>query len=287
MTTKYLGKSFCGISAFFLALLFVFGIPAVAHDNSSSHNVFKGIGDGYRALMSKEGYGRSLFTLYVSLDVTTTNESGKSTTEQIVGKLGTAFYVKGFLMTNNHVVDVAKKREEYSKAVHKLYAALSPPQTVRLQFAESYKAVDSSGVMFLVSPPIRSDSIDAALFQFKVAPMVPPKTFILQDEHEVSFSPVAVLGSPLDISNMLAPGNIARAKLYQCTEDEKQDYLLFMSSVNPGNSGGPLYNLETDKVNGMVTAYLLNGEENSSISCAVPASALIKFVNENLPQKKK
>jgi S1-C subfamily serine protease len=287
MTTKYPYKYSYRISAFFLALLLAFSIPAAAHDSLSSHSVFKGMGDGYRALMSKDGYGRSFFTLYVNLDVTITNESGKSTTENLVEKLGTAFYTNGVLLTNSHVTDVTKRKKEYIEKTHALYSALSPPQTVSLRFNKSYKAVDSNGVTFLVSLPVRSDTIDAALFRFQTEPASPPKSFILQDESEVSFSPIAALGSPFDISNMLVTGNIARDKLYHCVNDKTQEYLLFMSSINPGNSGGPLYNLETDKVNGMVTAALEENGNNSMISCAVPASALIKFLNENLPPRKK
>lgn len=292
MTTKYPGKSFCGISAFslpalFTCLLLALSTPVAAHDNLSSHNVFKGMGDAYRALMSKDGYGRSFFTVYVNLDVTTTNESGKSTTQGLVEKLGTAFYTQEVLLTNKHVTDVTSRKKEYSKKVHALYAALDPPQRVDLHFTESYKAVDSSGVTFLVSPPVRSDAIDAAFFRFQTEPASPPKSFVLQNEDEVSFSPVAALGSPFDISNMLVTGNIARDKLFQCGDDEKGGYLLFMSSINPGNSGGPLYNLETDKVNGMVTATIQENGNNSMISCAVPASALIKFLNENLSPIKK
>lgn len=283
MTNTY----FRGFSALLACFLLVFITPTAAHDNLSSHNVFKGMGDGYRALMSKDGYGRSFFTLYVNLDVTITNESGKSTTENLVEKLGTAFYTNGVLLTNRHVTDVAKRKKEYTKKVHALYSALSPPQTVSLRFSKSYKAVDSSGVTFLVSLPVSSDTIDAALFRFQTEPVSPPKSFILQDENEVSFSPVAALGSPFDISNMLVTGNIARDKLYQCGDDKTREYLLFMSSINPGNSGGPLYNLETDKVNGMVTATLGENGNNSMISCAVPASALIKFLNENLLLRKK
>lgn len=287
MTIKYPGKSFCGIPALFLALLLTFSFSANAHNDANSHSVFKGMGDGYRALMSKDGYGRSFFTLYVNLDVTVTNESGKKAAQNLVEKLGTAFYTQGVLLTNRHVTDVASRKKEYAKKVHALYAALDPPQRVDLRFAESYKAVDSSGVTFLVSLPVRSDTIDAAIFRFQTEPVSPPKSFVLQSEDGVSFSPIAALGSPFDISNMLVTGNIARDKLYHCSDDKAQEYLLFMSSINPGNSGGPLYNLETDRVSGMVTAYIEENGNNSMISCAVPASALIKFVNENLPSQKK
>ncbi len=283
MTTKY----FCGISALFLAILLAFTISATAHDDVNSHNIFKGMGDASRALMSKEGYGRSVFTLYVNLDVTIINESGKKAKQEIAGKIGTAFIVRddGFLLTNNHVIDAGKMRKEYSKKVRELYSTLAPPQRVTLRFKESYKAVDSSGVTFLVSVFKQSDSIDAAILRFeKIDPS--RKVFILEDESESLFSPIAVPGSPLGIPNMIGFGHIARAALDSACGDNKEEYLLFMSSLNPGNSGGPLYNLETDKVNGMVTAYLLSNGGNSMISCAVPASSLIKFLDKNLPPRK-
>lgn len=289
MTNKY----FRDISVFFLpalliCLLFSFCTLANAHNDTNSHKVFKGMGDASRALMSKEGYGRSVFTLYVSLDATITNESGKNATENLVEKLGTAFIVRddGFLLTNRHVADVSKIKKEFSEKLQALYSALSPPQKVDLHFTESYKAVDSSGITFLVSVVKISDSIDAAIFQFQQTPALRRKSFALEDESEGLFSPVAVLGSPLGISNVIGFGHIARTKLYGCG-DEKQEYLLFISPLNPGNSGGPLYNLETDKVSGMVTAYIVSNKGNSLISCAVPASLLIKFLNENLPPEKK
>jgi S1-C subfamily serine protease len=289
MKTKYLR----GIAVFFLSLFFC--APTGAHDDLDSHAVFKGIGDGYRALMSKTGYGESFFTLYVYLDVVITNETGTKAKQNVVQKLGTTFIPDcngcggNFLLTNNHVADVNEFKKETIKEIHDQYEALNPPQKVNLHFSKTYRAVDSSGVTFLVSLVKKSDSIDAALFRFEKEPNPPRKSFILQDEHEVSFSPVGVIGSPLKRSNMLVPGNIARAGLSRCSGDKKQEYLLFMSSINPGNSGGPLYNFETDKVNGMVTAFLTsgeNGERNSMISCAVPASALIRFLKENVPPKK-
>lgn len=284
MTIKY----FCShLRFFFLCLLVAFSMIATAHDNPSSHDVYKGMGDGYRALMSKKGYGRSVFTLYVNLDVTITNESGKNATDNLVGKLGTAFIVRDKLLTNKHLADVSDIKKEYAKRINKLYSDLNPPQKVTLRFTESYKAVDSSDVTFLVSLVKMSDSIDATLFQFE-KPDPSRKSFILEDESESLFSPVAVPGSPLGISKMIGFGHIARVELYDECGDNKEQYLLFMSSLNPGNSGGPLYNLETDKVNGMVTAFLTtkNGG-NSMISCATPASALIKFLDENLPSRKK
>lgn len=287
MTTKYFRGLFVfSFSALLACFLLSFTVPAVAHDNSSSHDVYRGMGDGFRALMSKDGYGRSVFTLYVNLDVTITNESRKSATDKLVEKLGTAFIVHDkFLLTNKHVADVSAIKKEYTKRIDKLYSALVPSQKVTLRFTESYKAIDSSNVTFLVSLIKMSDSIDAALFQFTKTDLS-RKSFIIQNESESLFSPVAVPGSPLGITNMVAYGQMARAELADDCGDKKQGYLLFMSSVNPGNSGGPLYNLETDKVNGIVTSYLGTSEHNSMISCAVPSSLLIKFLDENLPPRK-
>lgn len=288
MTNKYLREHFRGTFVFFIVcLLFAYCLPANAHDNPASHAMLKAWGDSSRALMSKEGYGRSFFTLYTNLEVTVTNESGKSVTQQLVEKLGTSFIVGGnFLLTNKHVADVDNIKKEYTEKINKVYSTLVPPQNVTLQFTESYKAVDSSNITFVVSLVKISDSIDAALFRFDKKLNPPRKSFALQDESESLFSPVAVPGSPLGISDVIGFGHIARAKLYECG-DEKQEYLLFISSINPGNSGGPLYNLETDKVNGMVTMFLTPNVGNNSISCAVPASLLMKFLDENLPSRKK
>jgi S1-C subfamily serine protease len=279
------------ISVFFLSLtLFVFNIPASAHNNPSSHNVFKGMGDGYRAVMSKrKGMGGSVFTLYVELNAVIANGTSESASKNLVTKLGTAFipYCKGcdgrFLLTNRHVADINKVKKEYDEKIHDL---LNFPPEVTLDVKETYKAVDSSGVTFLVSLMSISDSIDAALFRFDTEPNPPRKSFILQDENEISFSPVGVLGSPLEISNMLGTGNIARVKTHECTGDEKQEYLVITAPLNPGNSGGPIYNFESDKVNGMATLYLTSNGGNSLISCGVPASLLIKFLDENLSPRK-
>lgn len=285
MKTQYLR----GLAVFFLLVLFC--MPVAAHEDLNSHRIYKGMGDGFRALMSKDGYGGSLFTLYVHLDVKITNEMGKSKTENLVVQLGTAFIpdcngCQGrFLLTNNHVADVSKRKDEFAKEAHALYSKLNPPQSVTLHFTEKYKVIDFQGITFLVSLVKRVESPDAALFQFENILSPRRKSFSLQDEGEVSFSPVAVPGSPLDIPNTLGYGHIARDVLFGCG-DKNQNYLLFYGTINPGNSGGPLYNLETDKVNGMVTAYLSNDNNNSLISCAVPASALIKFLNENVPLKK-
>lgn len=280
-------KHLVGFSAFFLSItLAVIPVTASAHSDPFSHDVFRGIGNGYRALMSKDGYGRSTFTLYVSLQATVTNESGRSAENELLTKLGTAFIIRsdGYLLTNHHVADVDEIKKKYSEKMTAFYESLSPPQKISIRFVEKYKAVDSSHISFPVALVAKSDSIDAAIFRFSDGYAQLRKAFILEDESRSLFSPVAVPGSPLGISNVVGYGQMARAELYECGSDGRE-YLLFISQINPGNSGGPLYNLETDKVNGMVTAFL-KSDANNSISCAVPASLLIPFINKTLPPRR-
>lgn len=279
-------KIFRGIAAFLLSIfLFGFSPAASAHNDPASHDVFRGVGNGLRALMHKDGYGRSHFTLYTDVFATVTNESGKSATNKLVAKLGTAFMIRsdGYMLTSAHVVEIEHNKKEYAQKITALYSALSPPQRVSISFTEKYTAVDMNRVSFPVFLVKKSGLIDAAIFRFENGRAQLRKSFLLEDENKSTFSPVVVPGSPLGISNVLGFGHIARTELYECGEN-KQGYLLFISPINPGNSGGPLYNLETDKVNGMVTAFL-KSDANNSISCAVPSSALIPFVNENLPPR--
>ncbi|MBI2120319.1 MAG: trypsin-like peptidase domain-containing protein [Parcubacteria group bacterium] len=131
-----------------------------------------------------------------------------------------------------------------------------------------------------------SDSTDVALFRFQKKSLTHRKSFPLEDADQNSFSLIAAPGSPLGIDNTLGGGHIARTALYYNCDDEHRGYILsVMPSVNPGNSGGPFFNLETDKVNGMVTA-IRTGGVNNSMACIIPASALIKFLEETRPLRK-
>ncbi len=251
------------------------------------HKVLKAIGDAHRALMDKNGSGKFSFTLYtIPNSVVTAGESGKNKGKvtELGWKQGTAFIPQcelcngRYLLTNKHVTDSNKIKKEATDAIGNL---VNFPPGVTLHLGESYKAVDVSGITFLVFVVAVSTTDDIALLRFdkKISPM--REGFVLQDESEISFSLLGLSGSPFGISDTLRTGSAMKVGLNDCN-DPGHKYFLVDMFISSGNSGGALYNFESDKVNGMIAR-----GDSTGIACGVPASALIKFLKETLPLRKK
>jgi S1-C subfamily serine protease len=272
----------------------IFSTPAEAHNDFTSHQILKGIGDAHRALMDlKNGMGRSVFTLYAMPNSTVSVLGSKNSgVKEIDGKFGTAFipaceFCNGrYLLTNKHVSDLSDIKQKHKE--HLAEIIVFPPE-IHFELKEGYKAVDPEGVSFGVSLVAVSATDDIALFRFDNPPNPPRKSFIFQDETDIDtdFSYIGIVGSPSGISDTLRTGTRARNELDDCGGDEGREYLMVTALTSPGNSGGFVYNFETDKVNGMVMGALTFDGVKTGLACAVPASVIIKFLQETLPLRKK
>lgn len=162
--------------------------------------------------------------------------------------VGSAFVVdaSGYLVTNNHVVKEAKKitvtlsRQEY------------PAKVVG-----------------------QDEKVDIAVIKIEPHKKLTPLTLGNSDKLKTG-SWVVAMGNPFGLENNLTLGIIS-GKGRQVPEAPYIDFLQTDAEIYPGNSGGPLVNLQGEAV-GVNTAI----DENADLSLAIP----INKVKEVLPRLK-
>ena len=156
----------------------------------------------------------------------------------------------GYVVTNNHVIDQVSEI------------------TVKLSDGTPLRDVRVIG---------RDPLTDLAILKLEGGPFV-AADWGDSDDLETGDAVLAV-GNPYGLDRTVTSGIISatgrRARISQLAH---QDFLQTDAAVNPGNSGGPLVNME-GKVIGINTA--IYGEQNLGISFAIP-SAVAKEVYEGL-----
>jgi serine protease Do len=158
---------------------------------------------------------------------------------------GVIFTAEGAILTNNHVIEDAK--------------------------AVSIKLKD--GRVFSATLAGRDPSTDLAVLKVD-AKSLPAVTFADSDAARVGEVVLAV-GSPLGLSHTVTMGVLSAKG--RGSGNPAEDYLQTDASINAGNSGGPLVNLD-GKVTGINT---MTASKAQGISLAVPAN-MAKRVAEQL-----
>jgi S1-C subfamily serine protease len=92
--------------------------------------------------------------------------------------------------------------------------------------------------------------------------------------------PVLAVGSPFDFQSTVTMGIVSATGRRGLSGSEVQDYLQTDTAVNPGNSGGPLVNLNGQIVGINTAIYSQGPEQNSGVSFAIPASMARRLVAE-------
>ncbi len=175
--------------------------------------------------------------------------------EEVAG--GTGFFISpdGYLVTNNHVIDI----EESS-------------YTVYLNDGTSYPAT-------LIAA---DEMLDVALLKVESPSALPFLEFGSSDEVRVGQAVVAIGNALGEYRNTVSSGvisGVSRTVVAQKgggDEERLQDILQTDAAINPGNSGGPLLDL-SGKVIGVNVAASAGGAEN--IGFALPSSAVSSAVN--------
>lgn len=168
--------------------------------------------------------------------------------------LGSGFIIdkKGFILTNNHVVENTKEIQ------------------VTLSNEKSYDAE-------IVG---RDPKTDLALIRIESSDTLTPLSLGDSDELRVGDWVVAV-GSPFGLGNTVTAG-IVSAKYRRIGAGAYDDFIQTDASINPGNSGGPLLDTE-GKVVGINTAIFSRGGGSIGIGFAVP----VNMAKDLIPQLKK
>jgi serine protease Do len=180
------------------------------------------------------------------------NRNGRSGSDRMVSSLGSGFIVdgkEGIIVTNNHVIDGAEEIQINLHDGSKLKAELLGKDT----------------------------KTDIALL--KVTPRVPLKEVKFGSSAAIRVGDwVMAIGNPFGLGGSVTLGIIS-AKARNINSGPYDDYLQTDASINKGNSGGPLFNMDGEVV-GVNTAIISPTGGSIGIGFAVPADTVAPVVQQ-------
>jgi serine protease Do len=108
------------------------------------------------------------------------------------------------------------------------------------------------------------------------------KSLHLSDEEPETGERVVVIGNPTPAESTILINTLSEGIISSAARDiQGHTFIQTTASVNPGNSGGPLFNMKGEVI-GMITLKAM-GSEN--IGFAIPASELKKLVDQYSSKK--
>ncbi len=173
--------------------------------------------------------------------------------------LGSGFIVdsKGYILTNNHVVDKADK----------IYVKLpSDPDNDSIGHPATVVGVDKA--------------TDVAVIKINVDH--PLKTVQMGNSDSAQVGDwVVAIGSPLGLDKTVTAGIVSATKrtIDQGAAGQFQHFIQTDAAINPGNSGGPLLNM-AGQVIGINTAIFTQSNGNQGIGFAMPSNTVIGVYND-------
>ncbi|HEY8245904.1 MAG TPA: Do family serine endopeptidase [Hyphomicrobium sp.] len=180
------------------------------------------------------------------------NRNGRSGSDRMVSSLGSGFVVdgkEGIIVTNNHVIEGAEEIQINLHDGSKLKAELLGKDT----------------------------KTDIALL--KVTPRVPLKEVKFGSSAAIRVGDwVMAIGNPFGLGGSVTVGIIS-AKARNINSGPYDDYLQTDASINKGNSGGPLFNMDGEVV-GVNTAIISPTGGSIGIGFAVPADTVAPVVHQ-------
>ena len=171
--------------------------------------------------------------------------------ERKATSLGSGFIIdkKGLVMTNNHVVDSAENI------------------FVRVNGGKEYNA------KVIGADPLS----DVAVLEIISEENFIPVKFGDSDKARIGDWVVAI-GNPFGLGGTVTAGIIS-ARNREIGLSRYEDYIQTDASINQGNSGGPLFNLEGDVI-GINTAILSPSGGSSGIGFAIPSNSAKRVIDQ-------
>jgi serine protease Do len=180
------------------------------------------------------------------------NKNGRSAPDRMVSSLGSGFIVDGkdgIIVTNNHVIDGAEEIQ------------------VNLHDGSKLKAE-------LLGKDAKTD-----IAILKVTPRTPLKAVKFGSSAAIRVGDwVMAIGNPFGLGGSVTLGIIS-AKARNINSGPYDDYLQTDASINKGNSGGPLFNMDGEVV-GVNTAIISPTGGSIGIGFAVPADTVAPVVQQ-------
>ena len=238
--------------------------PAVLSRAPASPNLLRELNSSLEAVVSKvspavvqivvTGYGPS-------------EEHGHTETARIVRQhaIGTGIIVDpdGYIMTNAHVVEGAQR----------IKVILPPPASdspIELQPIHAGQIMEAQ----LLGTHKQSDlallKVDATHL-----PVAPLRSDVRVRQGELVFA----IGTPEGLRNTVSMG-VVSSLARQLDPDKPMVYIQTDAALNPGNSGGPLVDIDGNVI-GINTLMLSEGGGSEGLGFAIPA-AIVSFDYQNL-----
>jgi serine protease Do len=178
---------------------------------------------------------------------------------QVRASLGSGFIVdpKGYIITNNHVVEKADK----------IYVKLSTdPDTQDLGRPARVIGVDKA--------------TDLAVIKIDTSTPLPTVKLGNSDTAEVG-DWVEAIGSPFALSQTVTAGIISakHRTIDQGAPGQFQHFIQTDAAINPGNSGGPLLNMNGEVI-GVNTAIYTQTNSYAGIGFAMPSNTVVEVYND-------
>jgi serine protease Do len=180
------------------------------------------------------------------------NRSGRSPQDRMVSSLGSGFIIdgrEGIIVTNNHVIDGAEE----------IHINLHDGSTLKAELLG------------------RDTKTDIAVLQVK--PRAPLKEVRFGSSTSMRVGDwVMAIGNPFGLGGSVTLGIIS-AKARNINSGPYDDYLQTDASINKGNSGGPLFNMDGEVI-GVNTAIISPTGGSIGIGFAVPADTVVPIVEQ-------
>ncbi len=180
-----------------------------------------------------------------------------------INSIGSGFFIgeDGYLVTNTHVVEDAVKIE----------VVLNDGRSYIANLVASDKPTDISVIKL-------SNVKYSEQGKFKSV------KFANSDDVKVGNTTI-VIGNPFGLGSSVTTG-IVSARNRMLNSSPYNDYLQTDASINFGNSGGPLFNLDGEVIGINTAVYSNNNGANFGIGFAVPSN-VVKDISERLIKDKK
>lgn len=165
--------------------------------------------------------------------------------------LGSGFIVdnRGYIVTNGHVIEKADK----------------------------ISVIDFNGNVYEASVIGQDNKTDIALI--KIEPTNDITSVVFGDSNNVKVGDwVIAIGNPFGLGSSVTAGIIS-AKSRDIGDSPYNNYLQTDASVNQGNSGGPLFNINGEVI-GINTAIFSNSGNSVGVSFALPSNDVIYVINQ-------
>jgi serine protease Do len=173
--------------------------------------------------------------------------------------LGSGFIVdpRGYIVTNNHVVDKADK----------IYVKLpSDPDNDSIGHPATVVGVDKA--------------TDIAVIKISTDHALPTVKLGNSDSAQVG-DWVMAIGSPLGLDKTVTAGIVSAKNrtIDQGSAGQFQHFIQTDAAINPGNSGGPLLNMAGEVI-GVNTAIFTQSNGNQGIGFAMPSNTVVGVYND-------